>query len=199
MGTEINLRPVRSEKEARALGSVGGKASGEARRRKRDIRERLQALLDAKVNGVEGADALALALFEKALSGDVKAYELLVASVGQSPRQTLKPIDLPPVERQEDMPRFVAAVLQAVSRGELGIDEADKITRIASLIRKPAGLAIPVGEASENISSLGIIRPLTPREAMAELVRRSRRLDGDSEEDDNDDPLDRLVAEARQG
>ena len=77
MAKEDNLK-VRSPNEARKLGAKGGRASGEARRKKKDMRERLRVLLETKVNGVEGADALAVALFEKALSGDVKAFETLI-------------------------------------------------------------------------------------------------------------------------
>lgn len=44
---EENLIPVRSESEAREKGGRGGKASGEARRKKKELRETMEALLQA--------------------------------------------------------------------------------------------------------------------------------------------------------
>ena len=44
-----NLIPVRTEKEAKEKGTKGGKASGEARRKKRDLAKTFNQLLDTKV------------------------------------------------------------------------------------------------------------------------------------------------------
>ena len=74
-----------SSEAARERGARGGRASGAARRGKRDMRERLETLLAGTRDGVTGADALALALFEKALSGDVKAFAAIMAGVGDAP------------------------------------------------------------------------------------------------------------------
>lgn len=71
--TQENLQPVRSESEARQKGKAGGIASGEARRRKRDLRLALLALLDGEENGQTGAERLAAALWRKGLDGDIKA------------------------------------------------------------------------------------------------------------------------------
>lgn len=43
---EQNLKPVRSESEAREKGAKGGKASGASRRRKRDAKEAAKMILD---------------------------------------------------------------------------------------------------------------------------------------------------------
>ena len=45
MANERNLNPVRSENEAREKGKKGGIASGEARRKKKTIRETLEMML----------------------------------------------------------------------------------------------------------------------------------------------------------
>lgn len=73
----------------------GGIASGEARRRKRDIRLALEALLEKEYtdkhgNTLTGAEAIALKQMEKALKGDTKAFEVVRDSAGQKPRETIE-------------------------------------------------------------------------------------------------------------
>lgn len=70
--------------------SKGGKASAEARRRKRDLRNALELLLekdfkDKDGNVVSGAEAITAKLFQQAMSGNVKAFETLRDTVGQKP------------------------------------------------------------------------------------------------------------------
>lgn len=72
--------------------SKGGKASGEARRRKRDIRLALEALLERDIQAndgtvLAGAEAIAVKQFEKALQGDTKAFEVVRDTVGQKPSE----------------------------------------------------------------------------------------------------------------
>lgn len=89
MANEQNLRPSEyklSVDEAKK----GGIASGEARRRKRDIRKALEILLekdytDKHGNTMSGAEAIALKQLEKALKGDTKAFEVVRDTVGQKP------------------------------------------------------------------------------------------------------------------
>lgn len=70
--------------------SNGGKASAEARRKKRDLRAALEVLLEREVadgNGgtITGAQALTARLYKEALKGNVKAFEVLRDTVGQKP------------------------------------------------------------------------------------------------------------------
>lgn len=70
--------------------SAGGKASAEARRKKRDLRAALEVLLEREVsdgNGgtITGAQALTARLYKEALKGNVKAFEVLRDTVGQKP------------------------------------------------------------------------------------------------------------------
>ena len=89
MANEQNLKPSEyklSQEEAKK----GGIASGEARRRKRDLRLALEALLekdytDKHGNTMSGAEAIALKQLEKALKGDTKAFEVVRDTVGQKP------------------------------------------------------------------------------------------------------------------
>ena len=91
MANEQNLRPSEyklSQEEAKR----GGIASGEARRRKRDLRKALEMLLekdfvDKNGNVTTGTEAITTKLFEQALKGNVKAFETIRATVGQDPVQ----------------------------------------------------------------------------------------------------------------
>lgn len=72
--------------------SKGGKASAEARRKKRDLREALEMLLEKEFtdkNGVSksGTEVITAKLFEQAAKGNVKAFETIRATVGQDPVQ----------------------------------------------------------------------------------------------------------------
>ena len=89
MANEENLRPAEyqlTEEEHKK----GGIASGEARRRKRDIRLALEALLEKTYKGrggeeLSGAEAIAVKQMEKALKGDTRAFEVVRDSAGQKP------------------------------------------------------------------------------------------------------------------
>lgn len=90
MANEQNLKPVRNKSEARERGIKGGKASGEARRKKKLLKECLDALLekeyvDKKGKKATGAETLALTVFQKAQRGDLKAFELVRDTAGQKP------------------------------------------------------------------------------------------------------------------
>lgn len=84
MGVE-NLRPVRSKEEASKKGRLGGVASGKARRKKKQLRECLEILIEREINGMTTADAISTALVEKALTGDTKAFEIIRDTLGQKP------------------------------------------------------------------------------------------------------------------
>lgn len=83
----------RSTEEARELGRRGGVASGIARREKRNLRMQLEMLLDkeykVKVGDgeklISGGEAVSTKLLEKALKGDVRAFEVLRDTIGQRP------------------------------------------------------------------------------------------------------------------
>lgn len=92
MANEQNLIPnsERTPNELRQQTQKGGIASGEARRRKRDIRLALEALLEKDISDKNGnvmttTEAIALKQIEKALKGDTKAFEVVRDTVGQKP------------------------------------------------------------------------------------------------------------------
>lgn len=112
MANEENLIPFgeRTESEQRAIQSAGGKASGEARRKRKAMREQAEMLLSLPFNDYENADgksvletfkrvtgiedvseidnqmAMLIAMWQKALSGskgDVQAFNSLRELVGE--------------------------------------------------------------------------------------------------------------------
>lgn len=89
---------VPSSSEARENGSKGGKASAESRRRKKDMKQKMKALLElpAAVNdreqlqalGVDPDDmdnemVLVMAMFLGAAGGDVKAFDRVMQLLGK--------------------------------------------------------------------------------------------------------------------
>ena len=98
---EQNLKSFseRTEKEQREIQQKGGIASGEARRRKRDLRLALEMLLekeytDKKGNVATGAEAISTKLFEQAMKGNVKAFETIRSTVGQDPVQKVEQVNI---------------------------------------------------------------------------------------------------------
>ena len=85
---EDNLKPCEyklSQEEAKR----GGIKSGEARRKKRDLKLAIQVLLETDIKGKNGevksgAEAIAIAQFQKALKGDTRAFEVIRDTSGQS-------------------------------------------------------------------------------------------------------------------
>ena len=68
----------------------GGKTRAENQRRQKQLREEIQALLDAELsddrgNIVTGSKAMALKAFQQALKGDWRAWELVRDTSGQKP------------------------------------------------------------------------------------------------------------------
>lgn len=97
MPGEENLIPQskRTKEEQREIAKKGGRASGAARRRKKDLAQALQILLDKKypqydksgkmTGKITGTEAISAKLFQKALNGDIRAFETLRDTVGQKP------------------------------------------------------------------------------------------------------------------
>ena len=98
-----NLKPIRSVDEAREKGKKGGEASGEARRKKKTLRENMELLLGLDVTStkdfnklyalgipeeeINNTMLLTAAMFERAKKGDVAAYKEIRDLVGESGKQ----------------------------------------------------------------------------------------------------------------
>ena len=89
---EDNLRPIKkgqlSKDEAKRRARTGGIKSAEVRRQKKTMREMLDYLLEKEITTEDGTsattlEAISIALLKKAISGDVKAFEVLRDTIGQ--------------------------------------------------------------------------------------------------------------------
>lgn len=99
MANSENLIPFdkRTESEQREIRSAGGRASGRARRRTARLRETMNRLLTMKVDAGVLSDVLisdggestyeevvTMAMIQEAMNGNVKAYNAIMATVGQT-------------------------------------------------------------------------------------------------------------------
>lgn len=109
MANEENLRPS-EYKLTREEAKKGGQRSGETRRKKRAMREQLELLLKLPVQnkkvkekmselGIDEKDidnqmAITISLFNEAMKGNTKAYELIRDTIGEKPidKQEIKEI-----------------------------------------------------------------------------------------------------------
>ena len=92
MAGKENLRPVSSTEEARERGRKGGLASGEARRKRKTLKEELLLML----SDGETQQSVTLALIEKAMSGDTKAFEVIRDTIGEKPIDKVMIADVDP-------------------------------------------------------------------------------------------------------
>lgn len=90
-GTE-NLIPAnkRSKEEVRKNSAKGGRKSGEVRRQKKLLKDCLDELLQREWENrqgekMSGSEAISVAVFKKALAGDMKAFEIVRDTAGQKP------------------------------------------------------------------------------------------------------------------
>ena len=107
LANDENLKPVRTTSEARERGRNGGKASGEARRRKKTMREAAKSILDMPISGfpefasrlksmgITGDDitfqmAVMSTMMVKAMSGNVNAATFLRDTAGENPALMLR-------------------------------------------------------------------------------------------------------------
>lgn len=135
----------RTTSELREIASRGGKASGEARRKKADFRKTLNLLLTAKIDNPEwtpmlealGLDstlesAVNAAMIREALNGDVKAYEAIARYSGQSDRAE--------ADHEEQRARIAQMKAQTDKLGrETSSEETDEGVEIINDAPKEAG------------------------------------------------------------
>lgn len=118
MANEQNLKPktTLSKEEAKRMGSKGGKASVEARRERKAMKEQLEMLLnmpvtDSKIKnkikkmGIEEEEmnnqmAITISLYKEAMNGNTKAYELIRDTIGEKPVEKIENINPPVINIQ---------------------------------------------------------------------------------------------------
>ena len=80
----------RTTEEQREIARKGGKASGEARRKRKTLREELLALL----SDGDTQNRVSVALIEAALDGNVKAFETLRDTIGEKPVEKVEQVNI---------------------------------------------------------------------------------------------------------
>lgn len=90
-----NLRPfdTLTEEQQRAIRSKGGKASAEAKRKKKELKELLEIALSQPSENNPDIDRwteVTAALVKKAMAGDTKAFELVRDTIGQKPTDKIE-------------------------------------------------------------------------------------------------------------
>lgn len=85
MANDQNLKghgfnEITAEKQ-RAIASQGGKASVEARKRRKTLKEELLALLSQG----DTQNKVSVAIIDRAMNGDVKAFETIRDTIGEKP------------------------------------------------------------------------------------------------------------------
>ena len=90
-GLPKGLDVIRDSETARIKGRAGGLASVAARRKRKQMREYMEIALKLtdEATGESNAQAMALAMVEKAKGGDVRAYEAVLGTVGEKAPQML--------------------------------------------------------------------------------------------------------------
>lgn len=81
-----DLKPVRTKEEAKERGRKGGIKSGEVRAQRKTLKEELMLLLSQG----NTQNKMSLALIEKALKGDTKAFEIIRDTIGEKPVDKLQ-------------------------------------------------------------------------------------------------------------
>lgn len=189
-----NLKPIRSSEEARARGAKGGKASGEARRRKADFRKALNLLLTVEIdhpewtpflraNGIDSTleSAVNASMIKEALAGNVKAYVAIREALGQTVKSDLD------IEEQMAKIAHLQAQAEKLRKDETDIEPV-RYTGIPSTMVAPAFAPVifdiaehghteyvfPGGRGSTKSSfiSLDIIDLLMKNDTMHAVVMR---------------------------
>lgn len=147
--TSENLIPTnrRTKKEVREIARKGGKASGEARRRKADLKKALKTVLEADVHSDKVAEqledmgfdnsnlmAMVFAQMQQAQKGNVRAFEAITKVMG---------VEKDELDRKEQRQRIKA----------LELELAEKKKRLEALEQATAGLNIEITPIPEVAGS----------------------------------------------
>lgn len=80
-----NLKPFNqlTKDEQRKIAKAGGKKSGEVRAERKLLKDELVYLLGLEVKGQTMQEKICLALINRAIEGDIRAFEVIRDSIGQ--------------------------------------------------------------------------------------------------------------------
>lgn len=112
----------RTPSERRELAAKAGRASGAARRKKRDMKDVLKMLLDGEIQNKKGEsktrrEVIAISLIDSAIRGNVKATKLVAELSGEMPdRKVEAAIAVSGAKKKGNRP----VVIQFVDAGDDG-------------------------------------------------------------------------------
>ena len=88
MANEQNLKPFSelTEKEQREIAKKGGKASGEARAKRKKFKEDLLLALEAIKDGKTVQELGIEAIMSKFIAGDMQAFTIVRDTIGEKPK-----------------------------------------------------------------------------------------------------------------
>lgn len=105
-GNPSNFIPLnkRTKEEQIKIQSMGGKASGESRRKKKLLKDTIEDILSMTTEeGKTYQEIIVAALVKAAENGDVKAFEVVRDTIGQKPTENVKAeIELPVFQNDLD-------------------------------------------------------------------------------------------------
>lgn len=105
MANEQNLIPQskRTKSEQREIAKKGGIKSGEARAKKKSLKEELIALLETKIEDKTMQEKISFSLIQEALKGNVKAFETIRDTIGEKPVEQIEHSGTIPVVIADDI------------------------------------------------------------------------------------------------
>ena len=87
----------RTPSERRENARKAGKASGEARRVKRTLKQELEMLLELSNKGKTNQELISIGLIKQAKKGSVKAFEMIRDTIGQKPKDEIAIVEAPKI------------------------------------------------------------------------------------------------------
>ena len=98
MANEQNLKPQnnRTKSEQKEIARKGGKASGQARRKRKEFKEALKIALTVVMDNNKTVQEIGIeALLDRFMKGDPKVFELVRDTIGEKPtdKQEVKVVD----------------------------------------------------------------------------------------------------------
>lgn len=101
------------------------------------------------------ADAIIRAVVDNAKAGDPTAARLCIERIIPVRKGRPVSIDLPPVEKPEDLVRALGATVEAMGRGEISPDEASSIAAVLEVQRR----VVETHDLAERVALLEAANP----------------------------------------
>jgi hypothetical protein len=131
--------------------------SQEAKKRKKQLRECLEILMEKDFTGpdgknISGAEAISVKLFQQAMKGNIKAFEMIRDTVGQKPIDKIMVAEVDP-EVMREVEDVVLGTTAGMNIPAGSILQCDKVTGdTIKVFRTVADAAAELGMDKSNIN-----------------------------------------------